>query len=123
MAEFVANINRRTGGAGAGGAGAGGAGADGAGAGAAEVGGAGLAAPEIIRVNVGAMTDAAPNDNEVCLKCKNKKHGRDCWKCGSVGHRKRDCPKMKKNRQGGNNRGAVYKLRAMDAQQDPKVVT
>ncbi|GKG25829.1 hypothetical protein Tco_0398975, partial [Tanacetum coccineum] len=42
---------------------------------------------------------------------------------GNVGHRKRDCPKVKKNGQGGNNRGAVYKLGAMDAQQYPKVVT
>ncbi|GKA45120.1 putative reverse transcriptase domain-containing protein [Tanacetum coccineum] len=42
---------------------------------------------------------------------------------GNVGHRKRDCPKLKKNGQGGNNRGAVYKLGAVDAQQDPKVVT
>ncbi|GJW21272.1 hypothetical protein Tco_0031894 [Tanacetum coccineum] len=41
----------------------------------------------------------------------------------SVGHRKRDCPKLKKNEQGGNNRGAVYKLGAVDAQQDLKVVT
>ncbi|GJR07669.1 putative reverse transcriptase domain-containing protein [Tanacetum coccineum] len=38
-------------------------------------------------------------------------------------NRKRDCPKLKKNGQGGNNRGAVYKLGAVDAQQDPKVVT
>ncbi|GJU28530.1 putative reverse transcriptase domain-containing protein [Tanacetum coccineum] len=50
-----------------------------------------------------AMNNAAPNDNE-------------------VGHRKRDCPKLKKNGQGGNNREAVYKLGAVDAQQDPKVV-
>nr|GEX55314.1 hypothetical protein [Tanacetum cinerariifolium] len=55
------------------------------------------------RVNVGAMTNAAANDNE--------------------GHRKRDCPKLKKNGQGRNNRGAVYKLRVVDAQQEPKVVT
>ncbi|GKA75082.1 putative reverse transcriptase domain-containing protein [Tanacetum coccineum] len=101
------------------------------------------------RANAGAMTNAAPNDNEVCPKCKNKKHGGDCWKCGKCGklghktaacwsldrkdvtcfkcnekgHRKRDCPKLKKNEQGGNNRGAVYKLGAVDAQQDPKVVT
>ncbi|GJX47486.1 putative reverse transcriptase domain-containing protein [Tanacetum coccineum] len=101
------------------------------------------------RANAGAMTNAAPNDNEVCPKCKNKKHGGDCWKCGKCGklghktaacwsldrkdvtcfncnekgHRKRDCPKLKKNGQGGNNRGAVYKLGAVDAQQDPKVVT
>nr|GEU40269.1 hypothetical protein [Tanacetum cinerariifolium] len=100
-------------------------------------------------VNAGAMTNAAPNDNEVCPKSKNKKHGGDCWKCGKCGklghktaacwsldikdvtcfncnekgHRKRDSPKLKKNGQGGNNRGDVYKLRAMDAQQDPKVVT
>ncbi|GKB17124.1 hypothetical protein Tco_0851047 [Tanacetum coccineum] len=33
------------------------------------------------RANAGAMTNAAPNDNEVCPKCKNKKHGGDCWKC------------------------------------------
>ncbi|GJW71577.1 putative reverse transcriptase domain-containing protein [Tanacetum coccineum] len=101
------------------------------------------------RANAGAMTNAAPNDNEVCPKCKNKKHGGDCWKCGKCGklghktaacwsldrkdvtcfncnekgHRKRDCPKLKKNGQGGNNHGAVYKLGAVDAQEDPKVVT
>ncbi|GJR72553.1 putative reverse transcriptase domain-containing protein [Tanacetum coccineum] len=101
------------------------------------------------RANAGAMTNVAPNDNEVCPKCKNRKHGGDCWKCGKCGklahkttacwsldrkdvtcfkcnekgHRKRDCPKLKKNEQGGNNRGAVYKLGAVDAQQDPKVVT
>nr|GFC85881.1 hypothetical protein [Tanacetum cinerariifolium] len=39
------------------------------------------------------------------------------------GHQKRDCHKLKKNGQGGNNRGAVYKLRVMDVQQDLKVVT
>ncbi|GJS13296.1 putative reverse transcriptase domain-containing protein, partial [Tanacetum coccineum] len=101
------------------------------------------------RANAGAMTNAAPNDNEVYLQCKNKKHDGDCWKCGKCGklghktaaswsldrkdvtcfncnekgHRKRDCPKLKKNGQGGNNRGAIYKLGAVDAQQDPKVVT
>ncbi|GJT91689.1 putative reverse transcriptase domain-containing protein, partial [Tanacetum coccineum] len=101
------------------------------------------------RANAGAMTNVAPNDNEVCPRCKNKKHVGDCWKCGKCGklghktaacwsldrkdvtcfncnekgHRKRDCPKLKKNGQGGNNHGAVYKLGAMDAQQDPKVVT
>ncbi|GJW99222.1 retrovirus-related pol polyprotein from transposon TNT 1-94, partial [Tanacetum coccineum] len=57
------------------------------------------------RANAGAMTNVAPNDNEVCPWCKNKKHAGDCWRCG------------------GNNRGAVYKLGAMDAQQYPKVVT
>nr|GFA01962.1 hypothetical protein [Tanacetum cinerariifolium] len=51
------------------------------------------------RVNAGTMTNATLNDNE------------------------RDCLKLKKNGQGENNREAVYKLRVMDAQQDPKVVT
>ncbi|GKD93137.1 putative reverse transcriptase domain-containing protein [Tanacetum coccineum] len=41
----------------------------------------------------------------------------------NVGHRKRDCPKLKKNGQGGNNRGAAYKLGAVDAQQYLKVIT
>ncbi|GJR95771.1 putative reverse transcriptase domain-containing protein [Tanacetum coccineum] len=93
------------------------------------------------RANAGAMTNAAPNDNEVCLRCKNKKHVRDCLKCGKCGklghknaacwsldrkdvtcfncnekgYRKRDCPELKKNGQGGNNRGAVYKLGDVDA--------
>ncbi|GJZ23349.1 putative reverse transcriptase domain-containing protein [Tanacetum coccineum] len=256
MAEFVANMNRRAGGAGVGGAGANGAGAGDAGAGGAGVGGAEPAAPEITgctymtfmkcdphpfkgtegavrlcqwfeklesvfrisdckekdkvkfatatlqghsltwwngriasmgidaandktnevskgekrkgegdrggrgdnqrdynrrqnqrRANDGAMTNAAPNDNKVYPKCKNKKHGGDCWKCGKCGklghktaacwsldrkdvtcfncnekgHRKRDCPKLKKNGQGGNNRGAVYKLGACGGlRQDPK---
>nr|GEW21715.1 putative reverse transcriptase domain-containing protein [Tanacetum cinerariifolium] len=70
------------------------------------------------RANAGSMTNAAPNNNEVYPKCKNKKHGGDCWKCGKC-----DCPKLKKNGQSGNNCGAVYKLRAVDAQQDLKVVT
>nr|GEV14617.1 hypothetical protein [Tanacetum cinerariifolium] len=59
--------------------------------------------PNQSRANVRAMTNAAQNDNE--------------------SHRKRDCPKLKMNGQGRNNRGAVYKLRVVDAQQDPKVVT
>ncbi|GKE22124.1 hypothetical protein Tco_1433636 [Tanacetum coccineum] len=37
------------------------------------------------RANAGAMTNAAPNDNKVCLRCKNKKHDGDCWKCGKCG--------------------------------------
>ncbi|GJX17022.1 putative reverse transcriptase domain-containing protein [Tanacetum coccineum] len=100
------------------------------------------------RANAGAMTNAIPNDNEVCLKCKNKKHNGDCWKCGKCGklghktaacrcldkkdvtcfncnekgHLKRDCPTLKKNGQCGNNRGVVYKFRAVDTQQDSKFV-
>nr|GEW09025.1 reverse transcriptase domain-containing protein [Tanacetum cinerariifolium] len=34
------------------------------------------------RANAGAMTNAAPNENEVYPKYKNKKHGGDCWKRG-----------------------------------------
>nr|GEX94138.1 hypothetical protein [Tanacetum cinerariifolium] len=55
------------------------------------------------KANARAMANAALNDNE--------------------GHLKRDCPKLKKNGQGGNNHRVVYKLGAVDAQQDPKVVT
>nr|GFB56384.1 hypothetical protein [Tanacetum cinerariifolium] len=68
------------------------------------------------RGNAGAMTNAAPNNNETCQKCKNKRHAEDCWK-------KRDCPKLGRNGQGGNNRGGVYQLGAVNAQEDPKVVT
>nr|GFA65967.1 reverse transcriptase [Tanacetum cinerariifolium] len=32
------------------------------------------------RGNAGAMTNAAPNNNETCQKCKNKRHAGDCWK-------------------------------------------
>nr|GFB41407.1 reverse transcriptase domain-containing protein [Tanacetum cinerariifolium] len=46
-----------------------------------------------------------------------------CFNYNEKGHRKRDCPELKKNGQGGNNHGAVYKLRAVVAQQDPKVDT
>nr|GEW58215.1 hypothetical protein [Tanacetum cinerariifolium] len=93
------------------------------------------------RADAGAMTNDAPNENEVCPNCKNKKQGGDCWKygkcgklgdktaacwspdikdvtcfnCNEKGHRKRDCPKLKKNGQGGNNHGDIYKLRAVDA--------
>nr|GFC43867.1 hypothetical protein [Tanacetum cinerariifolium] len=66
--------------------------------------------------NAGAMKNAAPNNNETCQKCKNKRHAGDCWK-------KRDCPKLGRNRQGGNNRGGVYQLGAVNAQEDAKVVT
>nr|GFB29637.1 hypothetical protein [Tanacetum cinerariifolium] len=68
------------------------------------------------RGNAGAMTNAAPNNNETCQKCKNKRHAGDCWK-------KRDCPKLGKNGQGGNNRRGVYQLGAVNAHEDPKVVT
>nr|GFB44262.1 putative reverse transcriptase domain-containing protein [Tanacetum cinerariifolium] len=79
-------------------------------------------------------------------KCKNKRHAGDYWKCtkcgklghktercwisemkcyncNEKGHRKKDCPKLGKNGQGGNNRGGAYQLGAVNAQEDPKVVT
>nr|GFC40762.1 putative reverse transcriptase domain-containing protein [Tanacetum cinerariifolium] len=31
-----------------------------------------------------------------------------CYKCNEKGHGKRDCPKLGRNGQGGNNRGGVY---------------
>nr|GEY68417.1 reverse transcriptase domain-containing protein [Tanacetum cinerariifolium] len=75
------------------------------------------------RANAGAMTNAAPNDNETAACWSLDIKDVTCFKCNEKGHRKRDCPKLKKNGQGGNNRGAVYRLGAVDAQQDPKVVT
>nr|GFB38689.1 reverse transcriptase domain-containing protein [Tanacetum cinerariifolium] len=33
------------------------------------------------RGNAGVMTNDAPNNNETCQKCKNKRHAGDCWKC------------------------------------------
>ncbi|GKC91050.1 putative reverse transcriptase domain-containing protein [Tanacetum coccineum] len=78
------------------------------------------------RANAGAMTNVVPNDNEgnrtANCRCLDKKDV-TCFNCNEKGHLKRDCPTLKKNGQGGNNRGAVYKLGAVDAQQDPKVVT
>ncbi|GJX85039.1 putative reverse transcriptase domain-containing protein [Tanacetum coccineum] len=40
------------------------------------------------RTNVGAMTNVVANDNEVYLKCKNKKHNGDCWKYASYAYDK-----------------------------------
>nr|GEY27297.1 putative reverse transcriptase domain-containing protein [Tanacetum cinerariifolium] len=67
------------------------------------------------RGNAGAMMNAAPNNNETCQKCKNQRHARDCW-------RKRDCLKLSRNGQGGNNHGDVYQLGAVNTQEDPKVI-
>ncbi|GJX72474.1 putative reverse transcriptase domain-containing protein [Tanacetum coccineum] len=75
------------------------------------------------RANAGAMTNAAPNDNETAACWSLDRKDMTCFNCNEKGHRKRDCPKLKKNGQGGNNHGGAYKLGAMDAQQDVKVVT
>nr|GEZ10074.1 hypothetical protein [Tanacetum cinerariifolium] len=40
-----------------------------------------------------------------------------------AGHKKKDCPKLVRNRQGGNNRGGAYRFGVVNAQEDPKVVT
>nr|GFD37838.1 hypothetical protein [Tanacetum cinerariifolium] len=45
------------------------------------------------------------------------------YNCQEKGHRKRDFPKLGRNGQGGNNRGCVNQLGAVNAQEDPKVVT
>nr|GFA15794.1 hypothetical protein [Tanacetum cinerariifolium] len=66
-----------------------------------------------------------------CTKCGKLGHKTEwcrtsemsCYNCNEKGHRKRDCPKLGRNGQGGNNRGGVYQLGAVNAQEDPKVVT
>ncbi|GJT06662.1 putative reverse transcriptase domain-containing protein [Tanacetum coccineum] len=42
---------------------------------------------------------------------------------GPPRHKNKDCPKLRRNGQGGNNHGGAYKLGDVNAQQDPKVVT
>nr|GEV65580.1 reverse transcriptase domain-containing protein [Tanacetum cinerariifolium] len=42
---------------------------------------------------------------------------------GSRGHRKKDCPKLGRNGQGGNNHGGAYQLGAVNAQENSRVVT
>nr|GEU42992.1 reverse transcriptase domain-containing protein [Tanacetum cinerariifolium] len=45
------------------------------------------------------------------------------YNCQEKGHRKRDCPRLGRNGQGGNNYGGAYQLGVVNAQEDPKVVT
>nr|GFA46184.1 reverse transcriptase domain-containing protein [Tanacetum cinerariifolium] len=66
-----------------------------------------------------------------CTKCGKLGHKNErcrtlemsCYNSNENGHRKRDCPKLGRNRQGGNNHGGVYQLGAVNVQEDPKVVT
>nr|GEY01057.1 hypothetical protein [Tanacetum cinerariifolium] len=66
-----------------------------------------------------------------CTKCGKWGHKTEwcrisemsCYNCNEKGHRKKDCPKLGRNGQGGNNRGGAYRLGAVNAQEDPKVVT
>nr|GFB59683.1 reverse transcriptase domain-containing protein [Tanacetum cinerariifolium] len=54
---------------------------------------------------------------------QNQRREISCYNCNEKGHRKRDCPKLGRNGQGGNNHRGVYQLGAVNAQEDPKVVT
>nr|GEW98489.1 putative reverse transcriptase domain-containing protein [Tanacetum cinerariifolium] len=45
-----------------------------------------------------------------------------CYNCNEKGRKKKDCPKLGRNGQGGNNRGGAYQLGAVNAQEDQKVV-
>nr|GFB16063.1 putative reverse transcriptase domain-containing protein [Tanacetum cinerariifolium] len=75
------------------------------------------------RDNVGAMTNVAPNNNETCHKTERCRIPEmSCYNCNEKGHKKKDFPKLGRNRQGGNNRGGAYQLGAVNAQEDPKVV-
>ncbi|GKA99646.1 putative reverse transcriptase domain-containing protein [Tanacetum coccineum] len=65
-------------------------------------------------VSVGTL---GPQD--CVVRCPDKKDV-TCFNCNKKGHLKRDCPTLRRNGQDGNNRRAVYKLGAMDAQEDPK---
>nr|GFC21561.1 hypothetical protein [Tanacetum cinerariifolium] len=46
---------------------------------------------------------------------KRKGEEMSCYNCNEKGHRKRDCPKLGRNGQGGNNHGGVYQLGAVNA--------
>ena len=67
------------------------------------------------RVNV------PPKEGNVNPPQQNVGNKRNCFECGSPGHFRKDCPKLKP---GGNNaRGRAFMMGAEEARQDPNHVT
>ncbi|GJR96807.1 putative reverse transcriptase domain-containing protein [Tanacetum coccineum] len=67
------------------------------------------------RANAGAMTKCGKLGHKTTACWSLDRKDVTCFNCNEKGHRKRDCPKLKKNEQGGNNRRASYKLGVVDA--------
>ncbi|GJZ93032.1 putative reverse transcriptase domain-containing protein [Tanacetum coccineum] len=70
----------------------------------------------------GDVTSSQPATIDHAVRAPTRGEG-TCFNCNKKGHLNKDCPTWRRNGQDGNNRGAVYKLGVVDAQQDPKVVT
>ncbi|GJR08424.1 putative nucleotidyltransferase, ribonuclease H [Tanacetum coccineum] len=70
------------------------------------------------RANAGAMTNAAPNDNETAACWSLDIKDVTCFNCNEKGHRKRDCPKVEKEHGLGGNNGSCLQDWSCDAQQD-----
>ncbi|GJQ99604.1 hypothetical protein Tco_0522589 [Tanacetum coccineum] len=70
------------------------------------------------RANAGAMTNAAPNDNETAACWSLDRKDVTCFNCNEKGHRKRDCPKVEKEHGLGGNNGSCLQDWSCDAQQD-----